>query len=83
MTFVYKGNQYCFFEGPNGDAALYQRVNDQLVPYQNDSFLTMAVALGARPGAKDWSIESSTVYRGTEGLYMLQNINGKYYTQKL
>ena len=83
MTFVYEGNQYCFFEGPNGDAVLYQRVNDQLVPYQHDKFLTMAVALGARAGAKDWSIESATVYRGTAGLYMLQNINGKYYTQKL
>ena len=83
MTFVYEGNQYCFFEGPNGDAVLYQRVNDQLVPYQHDKFLTMAVALGARAGAKDWSIESATVYRGIAGLYMLQNINGKYYTQKL
>jgi hypothetical protein len=58
-------------------------VNGQLVPYQNDRFLTMATALGARAGAKDWSIESATVYRGTAGLYMLQNINGKYYTQKM
>jgi hypothetical protein len=83
MTFEHQGNQYCFFEAPNGDAVLYQRVNGQLVLYQNDRFMAMAVALGARAGAKDWSIESATVYSGTAGLYMLQNINGKYYTQKM
>jgi len=83
VAFVYKGDQYCYFAGPNGEAVLYRRENGRLVPHMRESFLSMARALGARPGIKDWSVWSSTVYRGSAGLYMLQHVTQGYYTQKL
>jgi len=45
--------------------------------------LSMARALGANPGVRDWSVGSSTVYRGSAGMYMLQHVTTGYYTQKL
>jgi hypothetical protein len=45
--------------------------------------LSMARALGANPGVRDWSVWSSTVYRGSAGMYMLQHVTAGYYTQKL
>ena len=83
VAFSYQGDQYCYFNGPNGDALLYRRENGRLVLHLRESFLSMASALGARPGVKDWSVWSSTVYRGASGLYMLQHVTGGYYTQKL
>ena len=83
IAFSYQGDQYCYFDGPNGDAMLYKRVNGQLVPYKRNEILNMATLLGGHVGVKDWSIWGGTVYRGNAGLYMLQNINEKYYTQKL
>jgi len=83
VAFSYQGDQYCYFNAPNGDALLYRRENGRLVLHLRESFLSMARALGARPGVKDWSVWSSTVYRGASGLYMLQHVTGGYYTQKL
>jgi hypothetical protein len=83
IAFSYQGDQYCYFDGPNGDAMLYKRVNGQLVPYKHDEILNMATLLGGHVGTRDWSIGGGTVYRGNAGLYMLQKINDKYYTQKL
>lgn len=83
IEFSYQGEQYCYFDGPNGDAMLYKRVNGRLVSHKRDEFLNMATRLGGRVGAKDWSIWGGTVYRGSAGIHMLQNINGTYYTQKL
>jgi hypothetical protein len=83
VAFSYQGDQYCYFNAPNGDALLYRRENGRLVLHLRENFLTMARALGARPGARDWSVWSSTVYRGSAGMYMLQHVTGGYYTQKL
>jgi hypothetical protein len=83
VAFSYQGDQYCYFNAPNGDALLYRRENGRLVLHLRESFLSMARALGANPGVRDWSVWSSTVYRGASGLYMLQHVTGGYYTQKL
>jgi hypothetical protein len=83
VAFSYQGDQYCYFNGPNGDARLYRRENGRLVLHLQESFLSMARALGARPGVRDWSVWSSTVYRGSAGMYMLQHVTTGYYTQKL
>jgi len=83
VDFVYQGIQYYFFNGPNGDATLYQLLNGSLTLYKRDNFLTMARLLGANPGVKDWSVFSATVYRGSGGIYILQDLNSVYYTQKL
>jgi len=83
VNFRYQGVQYCFFDGPNGDATLYQLANASLSLYKHEDFLSMGRLLGGKPDVKDWSIMSATVYRGSKGIYMLQDINGTLYTQKL
>lgn len=83
VNFVYQGIQYYFFNGPNGDATFYQLANGVLNLYQRDTFLSMARLLGANPGVKDWSVFSATVYRGSGGIYILQELKSVYYTQKL
>jgi hypothetical protein len=83
VNFVYQGIQYYFFNGPNGDATFYQLANGVLNLYQRDTFSSMARLLGANPGVKDWSVFSATVYRGSGGIYILQDLKSVYYTQKL
>jgi hypothetical protein len=83
VDFVYQGVHYYFFDGPNGDATLYQLAGGALSLYKHDSFLSMAQSLGASPSARNWSVFSATVYRGSGGIYMLQDLNSVYYTQKL
>lgn len=83
VNFVYQGIQYYFFNGPNGDATLYQLTSSGLILYQRNAFLSMGRSLGGNPGTKDWSVFSASVYRGNAGIYMLQDINGTYYTQKI
>lgn len=79
----YNGKTYLFFDGPQGDAVLYQLDNGKFVTHKRDSFLTMATSLGGNIKVNDWSVKGAVVYRGQSGLYMFQNINGKYHTQKL
>jgi hypothetical protein len=83
QVLTYQGSNYYHFNAANGDANLYRLQGGQFVVYMRESFLSMARALGARPGVKDWSIRSSTVYRGSAGMYMLQHVTAGYYTQKL
>jgi hypothetical protein len=83
QVLTYQGSNYYFFNAANGDANLYRFQGGQFLLHMRESFLSMARALGARPGVKDWSIRSSTVYRGSAGMYMLQHVTGGYYTQKL
>jgi hypothetical protein len=83
INFVYQGIQYYFFNGPNGDATLYRLAGGNLLLHKRDSFLSMARTLGANPDARNWSVFSAAVYRGSGGIYMLQDLNGVYYTQKL
>jgi hypothetical protein len=83
QALTYQGSNYYFFNAANGDANLYRLQGGQFVVHMRESFLSMARALGARPGVKDWSVWSSTVYRGTAGMYMLQYVTAGYYTQKL
>jgi hypothetical protein len=83
QSLTYQGSNYYHFNAPNGDANLYRLQGGQFLPHLRESFLSMARALGARPELKDWSLWSSTVYRGSAGMYMLQYVTGGYYTQKL
>ncbi len=83
QTLAYQGSNYYFFSAANGDANLYRLQGGQFLVYLRESFLTMARALGANPGVRDWSVWSSTVYRGAAGIYMLQHVTTGYYTQKL
>jgi hypothetical protein len=83
QALAYQGSNYYHFNAPNGDANLYRLQGGQFVVYMRESFLSMARALGANPGVRDWSVWSSTVYRGATGMYMLQHVTGGYYTQKL
>jgi hypothetical protein len=83
QALTYQGSSYYHFNAPNGDANLYRLQGGQFVVYMRESFLSMARALGANPGVRDWSVWSSTVYRGATGMYMLQHVTGGYYTQKL
>jgi hypothetical protein len=83
QALTYQGSSYYHFNAANGDANLYRLQGGQFLGYLRESFLTMARALGANPGVRDWSVWSSTVYRGASGMYMLQHVTGGYYTQKL
>jgi hypothetical protein len=83
QALAYQGSNYYHFNAPNGDANLYRLQGGQFVVYMRESFLSMARALGANPGVRDWSLWSSTVYRGATGMYMLQYVTAGYYTQKL
>jgi hypothetical protein len=83
VSFVYQGSRYFCFNGPNGDGTLYQLANGGLSLYKHEEFLSMGRSLGGNPSAKDWSMFGATIYRGNGGIYMLQDINSAYYTQKL
>jgi hypothetical protein len=83
QALAYQGSSYYHFNAANGEANLHRLQDGQFLVYLRESFLSMARALGANPGAGDWSVWSSTVYRGATGLYMLQHVTGGYYTQKL
>jgi hypothetical protein len=83
QALAHQGSNYYFFSAAYGDANLYRLQGGQFLVYLRESFLTMARALGANPGVRDWSVWSSTVYRGTAGMYMLQHVTAGYYTQKL
>jgi hypothetical protein len=83
QALAYQGSNYYHFNAANGDANLYRLQGGQFLVYLRESFLNMARALGARPEVRDWSVWSSTVYRGSAGMYMLQHVTTGYYTQKL
>ena len=83
QALAYQGSNYYHFNAANGDANLYRLHGGQFLVYLRESFLSMARALGANPGVRDWSVWSSTVYRGSTGMYMLQHVTAGYYTQKL
>ena len=83
QALAYQGSNYYFFSAAYGDANLYQLQGGQFLVYLSESFLSMARALGANPGVRDWSVRSATVYRGSTGMYMLQHVTTGYYTQKL
>jgi FG-GAP-like repeat len=87
ISFTYLNELYVFFDAPGGDAVLYRSENGKLVPYKTDSFSAMLTALGADPVTGAWSgahaVASATVYRGRDGIYMLQKLASGLYTKKL
>lgn len=87
VSFIYQNELYVFFDGPGGDAVLYRRESGKLVPYKTESFTAMLVALGADPITGAWlgahAVASATVYRGRDGIYMLQKLASGLYTKKL
>lgn len=86
-SFTYQNELYVFFNAPGGDAVLYRRESGKLVPYKTESFTAMLTALGADPITGAWlgahAVASATVYRGRDGIYMLQKLASGLYTKKL
>lgn len=79
---VLGGQKYVMFDAPNGDARLYKVAAGAWSAYAASSFSSMATQAGGHYGVADWTIGMATVYlnRTLQKMYMLQYVNGKYYT---
>ena len=75
-TFTFNQIIYINFNGGNLDNNLYQVINGQFIPYKKDRFLSLAKSVGAEPNATGGksSIWSSVVYKGPDGLYILEDL---------
>ncbi len=75
------GVRYLMFDAPIGDARLYRDSSGSWSVYGTDQFIDLARQFGGRPG-NDWSMGDATVYTNQKAgkIYMLQNVNGVYYT---
>lgn len=73
-----------FFSGSNNQAAIYQLINGQLLPYKSQRFTDMAIKAGVPdPSQINFAIMCAIVYKNKNDVFMLQNINGIWYTQKM
>lgn len=73
-----------FFSGSNNQAAVYQLINGQLLPYKSQRFTEMAIKAGVpNPSEINFAIMCAIVYKNKDNVFMLQNINGTWYTQKM
>jgi hypothetical protein len=77
------GQRYLMFDGPNGDAQFYKLSSGAWTQYAKSNFNSMATELGGNVGVADWSIWTGLVYmdRNTNKIYMMQYVNGKFYTK--
>lgn len=69
--------------GPNGDARLYKISFGALSAYQASTFRDMDTQASGHYGVADFSIGMATIYlnRTSQKMYILQYVNGKYYTR--
>jgi len=76
------GSTFVYFSAANLQAKLYQLTGNQFVAYKQTDFTTMAQKAGYTPGF-NWSVGAGDVYQNTTTgkMYMLQLINGTFYTQ--
>ena len=73
-----------FFSGSNDQATLYQIINGVFTPYKQTSFTTMAQNAGiSNPTTINYSVNTSIVYENNGVVYMLQLLNGVWYTGKM
>lgn len=73
-----------FFSGSNNQATVYQLINGQFLPYKSHRFTEMAIKAGVPdPSQINYAIMCVIVYKNKDDLFMLQNINGIWYTQKM
>lgn len=75
-----------FFGGSNDQAVLYQVINGSFVGYKNQRFTDMAIQAGIpNPTQINFAIDSSVIYQNTstQSVFMLQLLNGVWYTQKM
>jgi hypothetical protein len=82
---VINGLNLLMFDGPNGNAQLFNIANNQFNLYNQDKFTAMATEAGGKPFVNDWSIRSGLVYtnKNTGKIYMMQNIKGLFYTKSM
>lgn len=83
ISFTYQNDLYVFFDAPAADAVLYKRQNGQLVPYKTESIFGISTGLGGTATAGNHAVASGTIYRGNNGLYVLQKLSSGLYTKKL
>jgi hypothetical protein len=73
-----------FFSGSNNQARLYQVINGQFVSYQQQRFTDMAIQAGvSSPSTINFAVGNSTIYKNHNDVYMLQLLNGTWYTEKM
>ena len=82
-TIFTAGHTTVLFGADNGDLQIYQIINGAWVSYKQDVLNEMATIVGASRG--NWNIGNGTIYQNTVNgkVYMLQYLNGKYYTKEL
>ena len=81
---VINGAKTVFFGGVIGDARLYKYENSIWTPYKQNRLREMQVEVVPNPD-KNWAVRVSAIYQNTSNgkTYMLQLLNGSYYTQEL
>lgn len=82
-TFFTQGHTTILFGAINGDIKLYQIINGVFVLYKQSVLDSLASAFGLTQG--NWNTGHGTVYQNTVNnkVYLLQYINGNYYTKEL
>jgi len=73
-----------FFSGSNDQAMLYQLINGAFVPYKQQRFTDMAIQAGiSSPTTINYAVGNSIVYQNNGNPYMLQLLNGVWYTEQM
>ena len=73
-----------FFSGSNDQAMLYQLINGAFVSYKQQRFTDMAIQAGiSSPTTINFAVGSSIVYQNNGNPYMLQLLNGVWYTERM
>jgi len=73
-----------FFSGSNDQAMLYQLINGTFVPYKQQRFTDMAIQAGiSSPTTINYAVGNSIVYQNNGNPYMLQLLNGVWYTEQM
>ena len=82
-TIFTDGHTTVLFGAGNGDMKLYQIINGAWVLYKQDVLASMMAAAGTAAG--NWTVGEGTIYQNTVNgrVYVLQYLNGKYYTKQL
>lgn len=86
QSFEYNGIRYINFIGGNLDNEFYQVINGKFISYKKDRLLYLAQSVGGDKNATAGksSIWSSVIYKGKDGLYILEDLRPiGLYTLKL
>jgi hypothetical protein len=82
-TIFTEGHFTVLFGAENGDMKMYQLVNGVFTLYKQSVLDSMAQTFGLSQG--NWQTGHGTIYQNTVNgrVYVLQYLNGKYYTKEL